>query len=50
MVRRRLFAVVLSYGLVVAAASSFALDQRDFKNCDQSIDWELKIAGCTKMC
>jgi tetratricopeptide (TPR) repeat protein len=49
MVRRCLFAVALSYGLVVAAAPSFALDQRDFKNCDQSVDWDLKIAGCTKM-
>ncbi|WP_213742173.1 caspase family protein [Bradyrhizobium sp. dw_411] len=49
MSRRRLFAVALSYGLVVAAVPSFALDQRDFKNCDQSVDWDLKIAGCTKM-
>src|ERR1700710_2803375 len=49
MSRRCLFAVALCCGLVVAAAPAFAVDQRDFKNCDQSVDWDLKIAGCTKM-
>jgi tetratricopeptide (TPR) repeat protein len=49
MLRRSLFAIALSAVAVIAAAPSHALDQRDFKNCDQSVDWDLKIAGCTKM-
>ena len=31
------------------AAPCYALDQRDLKNCDQSVDWDLKISGCTKL-
>jgi tetratricopeptide (TPR) repeat protein len=27
----------------------FAFDQRDLKNCDQSADWDRKVAGCTKL-
>ena len=49
LLRRSLFAVALSAVPVIAAAPSHALEQRDFKNCDQSANWDLKIAGCTKM-
>jgi tetratricopeptide (TPR) repeat protein len=26
-----------------------AFDQRDLKSCDQSVDWDRKVAGCTKL-
>jgi tetratricopeptide (TPR) repeat protein len=34
---------------ILAAVPAYALDQRDLKNCDQSADWDKKVAGCTKL-
>jgi tetratricopeptide (TPR) repeat protein len=39
------FAVVA----MLSAAPCYAFDQRDLKNCDQSADWDRKVAGCTKL-
>jgi tetratricopeptide (TPR) repeat protein len=35
--------------MLSVVAPCYALDQRDLKNCDQSVDWDRKIAGCTKL-
>jgi len=43
----RFGAILLAVVTMFLATPSFALDQRDIKNCDQSVDWDRKIAGCT---
>jgi tetratricopeptide (TPR) repeat protein len=45
----RFGAILLVVVTAFLATSSHALDQRDIKNCDQSADWDRKIAGCTKL-
>jgi tetratricopeptide (TPR) repeat protein len=34
---------------ILATAPCYAFDQRDLKSCDQSVDWDRKVAGCTKL-
>jgi tetratricopeptide (TPR) repeat protein len=41
--------VLLAVVAMVSAVPCYALDQRDLKSCDQSADWDRKIAGCTKL-
>jgi len=45
----RFWTVLLAAVATLFAVPSHALDQRDLKNCDQSADWDRKIAGCTKL-
>jgi tetratricopeptide (TPR) repeat protein len=45
----RFRAILLAVIATLLAGPSYALDQRDLKNCDQSADWDLKVAGCTKL-
>jgi tetratricopeptide (TPR) repeat protein len=45
----RFGAIWLAVVAMFLAAPCYALDQRDIKNCDQSADWDRKIAGCTKL-
>jgi tetratricopeptide (TPR) repeat protein len=45
----RIGAIWLAIVTVFLTAPCHALDQRDLKNCDQSADWDRKIAGCTKL-
>jgi tetratricopeptide (TPR) repeat protein len=45
----RFGAIWLAVVAMLSAAPAYALDQRDLKNCDQSADWDRKIAGCTKL-
>jgi tetratricopeptide (TPR) repeat protein len=45
----RFGAILLAVVTLFLATPSYALDQRDIKNCDQSVDWDRKIAGCTKL-
>jgi tetratricopeptide (TPR) repeat protein len=45
----RIGAIWLAIVTVFLTAPCYALDQRDLKNCDQSADWDRKIAGCTKL-
>src|ERR1700735_1768454 len=45
----RFGAILLAVVTIFLAPRSYALDQRDLKNCDQSTDWDRKIAGCTKL-
>ena len=34
---------------MLSAVPCHAFDQRDLKNCDQSADWDRKVAGCTRL-
>jgi len=45
----RFGAIWLAVVATFLVAPCYALDQRDIKNCDQSADWDRKIAGCTKL-
>src|ERR1700722_16145941 len=45
----RIGAIWLAIVTVFLTAPCHALDQRDLKNCDQSADWDRKVAGCTKL-
>ncbi len=45
----RFRAVWLAVIAMLLATPCYALDQRDLKNCDQSADWDRKVAGCTKL-
>jgi tetratricopeptide (TPR) repeat protein len=42
-------AIGLSVAAMLSVVPCYALDQRDLKNCDQSVDWDRKVAGCTKL-
>lgn len=45
----RFGAMWLAVLAILAAAPCYAADQRDLKSCDQSVDWDRKVAGCTKL-
>jgi tetratricopeptide (TPR) repeat protein len=45
----RFGAIWLAVVGMLSAVPCHALDQRDLKNCDQSADWDRKVAGCTKL-
>jgi tetratricopeptide (TPR) repeat protein len=45
----RFGAIWLAVIAMSSVAPCYALDQRDIKSCDQSADWDRKIAGCTKL-
>jgi tetratricopeptide (TPR) repeat protein len=34
---------------MLSAVPCYGFDQRDLKNCDQSADWDRKVAGCTRL-
>ena len=42
-------AIWLAAFAMLSAMPCYAFDQRDLKSCDQSVDWDRKIAGCTKL-
>lgn len=42
-------AVVATLSAVPCYAQNQRDLQRDLKNCDQSVDWDRKVAGCTKL-
>jgi len=45
----RFRAIWLAVIAMLLAAPCYALDPRDLEDCDQSADWDRKIAGCTKL-
>jgi tetratricopeptide (TPR) repeat protein len=45
----RFGAIWLAFVAMLSVAPAYAFDQRDLKNCDQSVDWDRKVAGCTKL-
>jgi tetratricopeptide (TPR) repeat protein len=45
----RFGAIWLAIVAIFLAVPCYALDQHDVKSCDQSVDWDRKIAGCTKL-
>jgi tetratricopeptide (TPR) repeat protein len=41
--------ILLAVATILLATPCRAFDQRDIKSCDQGIDWDRKVAGCTKL-
>jgi tetratricopeptide (TPR) repeat protein len=41
--------VLLAFATVFSPLPCHAFDQRDLKACDQSVDWDRKVTGCTKL-